>query len=70
MPPEQRLKVIARELVIALVILLVFLFTGPRLLGFLHLTQEALFISGGVVLFLIALKMVFPPMQARGGRDS
>lgn len=62
-PPEHRLKVIARELVIALVILLVFLFTGPRLLGFLHLTQEALFISGGVVLFLIALKMVFPPAR-------
>lgn len=62
-PPEQRLKVIARELVIALIILLLFLFTGPRLLGFLHLTQEALFISGGVVLFLIALKMIFPPSR-------
>lgn len=60
-PPERRIRVIARELVIALVILLVFLFTGPWLLGMLHLKQEALFISGGVVLFLIALKMVFPP---------
>jgi multiple antibiotic resistance protein len=60
-PQEKRLRVVARELVVALVILVVFLFCGPWLLGLLHLTQEALFISGGVVLFLIALKMIFPP---------
>ncbi len=59
-PQERRLRVIARELVIALVILIVFLFTGPWLLGLLHLKQEALFISGGIVLFLIAIKMIFP----------
>lgn len=62
-PPEKRLRVIARELVIALVILVVFLFAGPWLLGLLHLKQEALFISGGIVLFLIALKMIFPPAR-------
>ncbi|MDZ4405996.1 MarC family protein [Prosthecobacter sp.] len=62
-PPERRLRVIARELVIALVILVVFLFAGPWLLGLLHLKQEALFISGGIVLFLIALKMIFPPSR-------
>lgn len=64
-PPERRLRVIARELVFALAILLAFLFLGTLLLGLLHLKQEALFISGGVVLFLIALKMIFPP----GHRD-
>ena len=62
-PAEKRLRVIARELVIALVILVVFLFAGPWLLGLLHLKQEALFISGGIVLFLIALKMIFPPSR-------
>jgi len=62
-PPERRLRVIARELVIALIILLLFLFCGRWLLGLLHLTQEALFISGGIVLFLIALKMIFPPSR-------
>jgi multiple antibiotic resistance protein len=62
-PSERRLKVIARELLIALAILVVFLFAGPWLLGLLHLTREALFISGGVVLFLIALKMIFPPSR-------
>ena len=65
-PPEKRVRVIARELVFALLILVLFLFAGPWLLGLLHLKQEALFISGGVVLFLIALKMIFPPSR----RDS
>ncbi len=62
-PPERRVRVIARELVIALGILVVFLFLGPWLLSLLHLKQEALFISGGIVLFLIALKMIFPPSR-------
>lgn len=62
-PPERRLRVIARELVVALVILVAFLFAGPWLLSLLHLKQEALFISGGIVLFLIALKMIFPPSK-------
>jgi multiple antibiotic resistance protein len=60
-PPERRVRVIARELVIALIILLVFLFCGRWIMSLLHLKEEALFISGGIVLFLIALKMIFPP---------
>ena len=59
-PPEQRVKVIARELIFALLILLFFLFCGRWVLGILLLKEEALFISGGIVLFLIALKMIFP----------
>lgn len=62
-PPERRLRVIMRELIFALVILLGFLFCGSWLLGLLHLKEEALFISGGVVLFLIALKMIFPDVR-------
>jgi multiple antibiotic resistance protein len=60
-PAERRMRVIARELVIALIILLFFLFCGQWFLSLLHLKEEALFISGGIVLFLIALKMIFPP---------
>ena len=62
-PQEKRVRVIARELLIALFILLVFLFCGRWLLGLLQLKEEALFISGGVVLFLIAIKMIFPPSR-------
>jgi multiple antibiotic resistance protein len=60
-PAEKRVRVIARELIFALLIMLFFLFFGRDLLGLLHLKSEALFISGGIVLFLIALKMIFPP---------
>lgn len=60
-PPERRIRVIARELLFALGILLFFLFFGRPMLSLLHLKEEALFISGGIVLFLIALKMTFPP---------
>lgn len=59
-PKERVQKVILRELLVALFILLVFLFSGEHLLSFLHLRQESISIAGGIVLFLIALKMVFP----------
>lgn len=65
-PPERRTRVIFRELVIALIILLAFLFLGRWVLSLLHLKEEALFISGGIVLFVIALKMVFPPSSREG----
>lgn len=56
----RRVRVVARELVIALVILLGFLFAGNLILGFLGLTQPSLSIAGGVLLFLISLRMIFP----------
>jgi multiple antibiotic resistance protein len=58
--PERRAQITARELVIALVILLIFLFAGTAILNFLGLTQPSLAIAGGVLLFIIALRMIFP----------
>lgn len=55
-----RIKIITRELVIALIILLAFLLLGNQILSFLGLTQPVLSIAGGIVLFLIAIRMVFP----------
>ena len=57
---RRRARITARELVIALGILLVFLFAGTKVLDFLGLSQSSLSISGGVLLFLIALRMIFP----------
>jgi len=37
-----------------------FLFFGQYVLGFLQLSQHSIRIAGGIILFLIALKMVFP----------
>ena len=59
--PERRRHIIVRECAIALVVLLIFLFFGQSFLRVLHLTDESIKIAGGVVLFLIALRMTFPP---------
>jgi len=58
--PERRLAVLCRECVIAFVILLAFLFGGEGFLKLMHLSNASLQISGGIVLFLIALRMIFP----------
>jgi multiple antibiotic resistance protein len=65
-PEERRRAVLVRELLIALVILLGFLFVGKHLLGFLGLRPATLSISGGILLFLIALGMVFPTRSILG----
>jgi len=58
-PLKTRIKIIFRELIIALGILLVFLFLGTEILGFLGLTQPVLNVAGGIILFVIAIRMVF-----------
>lgn len=57
---ERRRLVVVRELALAYVVLVLFLFAGNALLRFLGLEQEAVGIAGGIVLFLIALRMIFP----------
>lgn len=64
-PEKRRTKVLMRELFIALGVLLLFVYSGESFLSFLNLEQEAVSIAGGIILFLIALKMIFP--SARGG---
>jgi len=56
----RRTKVIIRELLIALLVMVIFLFSGQAFLSALHISEPALTVTGGVILFLIALKMIFP----------
>lgn len=58
---ERRRKIIIRELVIAYGVMMLFLFFGQGMLDALQLKQESISIAGGIILFLIALKMIFPP---------
>ncbi|KUI96801.1 YhgN family NAAT transporter [Vibrio sp. MEBiC08052] len=58
--PKRRRIVLIRELCFALLILMIFLFAGKNILGFLKVAPETLSISGGVILFIIAIKMIFP----------
>lgn len=57
--PERRTFVILRECVIAFLALLVFIFFGNSILSLLGLSDSSLNIAGGLILFLIALRMIF-----------
>ncbi|NNE44015.1 MAG: MarC family protein [Gemmatimonadetes bacterium] len=59
--PERRRLVLTRELLIALAFLLAFFLGGRILLDALGLEQDAIRIGGGILLFLIALRLIFPP---------
>jgi multiple antibiotic resistance protein len=58
--PSRRRFVILREAAIALGVMVAFLFAGRLILEWLHISEPALTASGGVILMLIALRMIFP----------
>ena len=60
-PARRRPLVILREVMIAFGLLLLFMFIGEGFLRVMNLSALALQIAGGVILFLIALRMIFPP---------
>src|SRR5690348_60070 len=62
-PPQRRRWVMMRELLIALAVLIAFLLGGQVILHSLQLKQESVSIGGGILLFLIGIKMVFPPLD-------
>lgn len=61
--PARQRRVVLRELLIALVVLVVFLFVGAPVLALLHVSGPALTTAGGVILMLIALRMIFPTAE-------
>jgi MarC family membrane protein len=61
---ERRARVILREVLIAFVLLLTFMFIGESFLRVMNLSALSLQIGGGVILFLIALRMIFPPPKS------
>jgi multiple antibiotic resistance protein len=58
--PSKHRKIIIREMLIGLFILVVFLFFGERFLSIFGLETQAITIAGGIIFFVIALKMIFP----------
>ncbi|MFM2480520.1 YhgN family NAAT transporter [Celerinatantimonas sp. YJH-8] len=64
---KRQIRILIRELLFALAIMMAFLWAGEQILGFLNLRQEAVSIAGGIILFLIALKMIFPGEGGLGG---
>ncbi len=59
-PAARRRHVLVRELLVAYAVLVACLLVGQPLLRSLRLDQESISIAGGIVLFLIALRMIFP----------
>lgn len=67
---DRRRWVIARELLIALAFLVAFLFGGRYVLDAIGISESSLTVAGGVILFLIALRMIFPTPGGIFGADT
>ena len=63
LPPRRQRIVLVRELLIALAVLLLFLLAGKAILDAMHIREESVSIAGGIVLFLIGLRMIFPTAE-------
>ncbi len=59
LPPKRYGTVVLRESLIALGVLLLFFFCGGKILEFFHISKASLELSGGIILFLIAIKLIF-----------
>lgn len=62
-PTERRTKVLVRELMIALFIMMAFLFAGAKMLAWLGIAKYSLGVSGGIVLFIMSIKLVFNSLE-------
>jgi MarC family membrane protein len=67
-PRERRRAIILRECLIAFAVLVAFVFVGDPFLRLLGLSELSLQIGGGVVLMLVALRMVFPTPEGVFGQ--
>ncbi|MGB7069406.1 MAG: MarC family protein [Pyrinomonadaceae bacterium] len=66
--PSRQQIVVVRELIFALVLLIAFLFLGQYLLQLLHVSQTALTAAGGIIMLIIAIRMIFPsPERSQTG---
>lgn len=59
---KQRLWVVMREMLFALVAMMIFYLLGEYVLSFLSITPTALQLSSGVILLIAAIKILFPGM--------
>ncbi len=67
--PARRNRIVLRELFIALLVLVFFLFFGRGLLAALRVSEPAVSIAGGIILFLIAVRMIFSISEDMFGKS-
>ncbi|WP_320171013.1 MarC family protein [Maridesulfovibrio sp.] len=58
--PRRQRRILLRELLFALFITVLFMYLGAGLMNVLNIHQSTLRIAGGVILFIISMKMIFP----------
>ncbi len=58
-PKERRTRVAMREVGIAFCVLFTFMFFGEGFLRVMHLSERSLEVAGGVILMIIAIRMIF-----------
>ena len=58
-PKERRALVAVREIGLAFIVLLTFMFLGDAFLRLMHLSERSLEVAGGVILLIIAIRMIF-----------
>ena len=68
-PANRRRRVLVRELLIALAVIVGTVICGRYIMEFLGLRQESVSIAGGIILFIIALRMVFPTKNIQGEQE-
>ena len=68
--PKRRIRVVMREVSIAFSVLLLFMFFGRGMLEFMRLSDVSLSIAGGIILFIIALRMIFPHTDGMFGQHT
>ena len=64
-PKKRQKQIVLRELLIALFIIVLFHYIGQIFLNFFGITDHVVQIAGGVVLFLLSIKMLFPPEKEK-----
>lgn len=64
LPEKRRKHVLLRELFFVLILLLFFFFLGKVILGWMGISTSSLNLSGGIMLFIIAIGMVFPTKRS------
>jgi len=69
-PEERRIRVTLRECVLGFVILVLFMLFGKVFLSMLNLSETSLGIAGGIILFLIAVRMIFPTSEYLFGESA
>jgi len=67
---KEKLPIIIRELFFAFIVMFIFIFFGKNIMDFLGLREESVSIAGGIILFLIAIKMIFPNNEPIFGSEN